>query len=477
MFRAMLLTLGVLGVSVPALAASSLVWFATGANIYQVDSLSNAIVRQVPIRGTGELATDGQQDLWVVTAGRLVKLGADGTPLTESDLGTLALKRDPLLAVDPYDDRLWLTDDKALVLLDSAGQRLASFPLTLPHVRQIRVGLDHSLWLLGNKRLQRLSAAGVTVSDLDLHEITKAAPRVFVVDDLTDVLWLGGEKELIQVDLATEKVIRNIELPAVVRGLTLQPKTSTLWVATEDALLAYGVDGERLEGLDLRALAITGVERLAFDPIGDSLWLTHKAGVARFSVTGELLATIATPHRPEEIATPPFTLQPQLALLEPANGTVTNNPTPRVVLQYDALCNDEPCGLPWADLPGVVLGAQLNGAEIGARFSLDLGSGRTAFLPGTRLPEGLNIFAAQAQDDFGQLSNAVESTFTIDTIPPAITIDAPADGVWTNQPVLTVSGRVSEPARLAVNGAPVALAPDHSFALERTLQEGVNTCQ
>ena len=91
------------------------------------------------------------------------------------------------------------------------------------------------------------------------------------------------------------------------------------------------------------------------------------------------------------------------------------------------------------------------------------------------LPEDQNAFHAEVVDAFGNTSNRVAATFTVDTIPPAITDLLPASGSVTNVTPAKLSGRISEPATLRVGGQALGVLNDRSFTFDAPLREGLNS--
>ena len=60
-----------------------------------------------------------------------------------------------------------------------------------------------------------------------------------------------------------------------------------------------------------------------------------------------------------------------------------------------------------------------------------------------------------------------------DTVPPTITITAPPNNVFTNNAATVITGSVSEPATLTINGQSVP-TPNNSFSYTTALQQGAN---
>jgi RHS repeat-associated protein len=87
---------------------------------------------------------------------------------------------------------------------------------------------------------------------------------------------------------------------------------------------------------------------------------------------------------------------------------------------------------------------------------------------------GLNTVILRAIDRAGNISQASITVF-LDTVHPVVTVISPEAGLITNQPVQTITGAVSEPVSLTLNGEAVGVGPDGSFSPSVTLAEGVNT--
>ena len=348
--------------ALPMAATASVVWFSTDENLFRADSTTNAIVQTLPIKGIASLAVDSQRAVWIVTTKQVSKFAADGSPLFQADLSMIGLMGAPTIAVDTYDNSVWLVDQKTALRLDANGRTLISISTPGANARQIQIVPDESLWILGKKQLTHYSTLGSMIETFDLHAVTTAEPMYFVVDSIGGSIWLAGEKELIQVDLVSaQHVLRRIALAEPVLGLVTQSTTGAIWALGKDSLVMYDVTGTMGRNIDLKGQMITGVDTLVFDAVADCAWVTHKTGVARFSAsTGQLLARIVTQKNAEEVGVAPFTVLPQLSLIQPQNGLLTNNSLPIFALQYGALCNGQPCGFTNAYLSTYVLSATIN---------------------------------------------------------------------------------------------------------------------
>lgn len=403
-----------------AFADAPALWFLSHDTLYRLESSSGSIALTVPLKSVGAMASDSQGAVWVTADKQLLKLSAGGSTGFQADLKTVGLQSASALAVDPFDGSLWATDGKALVLLDANGTRLGSYAAPFADIRQAALGLDQSLWLLGNKRLARVARSGRLLASFDLRSVAHSEPKFLAVDDLRNRVWLAGEKELVGLAMADMRIATpSVTLTETVRGLVLQPYTGSVWTVGKDRLAEHDQHGIAGADIDLRPLGISGGNALTFDPLDQRLWLAHQSGVTAVSAQGEVLAAFATQQKIDGIVAEPFFLLPQLSLLAPPDGWATNNPRPEVRLRFDAVCNGQPCGLSPSILPAYTLDARLSGQAIGASFTFDAATGTASYVPAARLPEGLNTLSAWALDAFGHSSNSVSAAITIDTAPPA----------------------------------------------------------
>jgi hypothetical protein len=106
-------------------------------------------------------------------------------------------------------------------------------------------------------------------------------------------------------------------------------------------------------------------------------------------------------------------------------------------------------------------------ADAGGRFSL----------AGPSLVEGSNRFFATATDAAGnEGSPGAAVAVVLDTVPPLLTIAAPADRSFTNQGNVSVSGSADEPlATVEVNGHAAAVTSAEFSLAALPLAEGANT--
>ena len=207
---------------------------------------------------------------------------------------------------------------------------------------------------------------------------------------------------------------------------------------------------------------------VADDPDGDTLSYTlldfpvgmtiDTGGLISFvpSVAGSVTVTIEVSDGAGGTDTQSYTLEvepgdtdpPVLTIDTPTNGELTNVGTTTVLGSVN-----EPSTI------------NVNGVDLAGTI--------TTFNQQLNLQEGDNSITVTATDAAG---NVASSTIIVplDSIAPEIAVDAPDDGLITNDNTVTVSGSLTEDATLTLNGLPVTVNTDLTFSIDASLIEGDN---
>jgi hypothetical protein len=90
-----------------------------------------------------------------------------------------------------------------------------------------------------------------------------------------------------------------------------------------------------------------------------------------------------------------------------------------------------------------------------------------------QLSEGSNTIQIIATDPAGNIATMAREVILV-TRPPEVMIENPANGFWTNESLINVTGVVPAGASLKVNGQEAAVNEDGQFEREIILQEGDN---
>lgn len=112
------------------------------------------------------------------------------------------------------------------------------------------------------------------------------------------------------------------------------------------------------------------------------------------------------------------------------------------------------------------------------------GGYQCSYTPTAALADGSHTVKFDASDNDGNAATQKSVSFTVDTVPPTLSITAPANGLVTNQSACTVSGTTNDATSSPVTvtlklnsgtAAAVAVGTDGSFSKALTLAAGVNT--
>lgn len=463
-------------------ATPSDIWGAVHKTLLRIDPASNGSSATVDVPDEVEgLAIDPRDGgVWALSHKRLGKFDRAGQSLLDINLKDIEPKFDKAEAIvlNPYDGAVWIAGKKQLVYLDESGTKRLSWSAP-DKIDAIAFDIDESLWVLTQQALLHLAEDGRILSTLDLTPHVKGPKRV-VVDGLSGLLWIMGEKALLRFDTnRLDQPPLHIALPKnqdEVEAAAGHPVFGTLWLAVKDTLLLYDRSGTLIKQVDLKPHGLGDVEAMTFEPVSASLWLAGKKSIMRLAGNGDYVTRIDMQKEIEAVAAGPFTLAPSITLLVPPDNALTNKPAPRLEYELGAHCSGSPCLLVDSYIDSLNLAIDLNGQPVGPLFSR---SGARAFYdPTTRLPEGINTLKATATDVFGHASPEIISRFTIDTIPPRFNALSPADGSVLSQPAVTITGSVDDPTANVLladaNGQGISMGgANFSFAV--ALRNGLNT--
>lgn len=466
--------------ALPAYAADSCVWYADDDSIRQVQTSSNQVTRVIPLRNPHRLVMNAEDcGVWTLDKHdrRILRFNADGDLERVIHVRTLHPRLDEVerLHLDPYDQSLWVTDERRIFHISPMGELLGSLP-TPGEIRRLRVALDQTLWVLGKRSLWRFDSSGTLLATYNLGRHLAGDARYFVVDGVGGLIWLADDNELAQVKVmdATAEPSLRVRMHHQITGLALDPLSGTVWIARKDSLLAFSRSGTVSHRIDLDALGIRKPEKLAFDPVSRSLWAGAERSVSRFNEAGELIARFRARDGDEALGVPAFKLEPALTLIRPPQDALTNNPQPEFRLGYGTECNGSACTLLESYLSSHRLLATLNNQQIGDAFRFDAATGEAYHVPAARLPEGSNIFTAQVKDVFGHNSNSISNTFTVDTVAPQFLTLSPADGAIFQTAQAIVQGTVDDPLATVTLETLGLTQTGPSFSFPIVLQPGAN---
>lgn len=445
--------------------------------------------------------------LWIAHSQGVSRLNPeDATTLADRAVATGARA----VAVDRERDRVWVLTEKELEFSNLAGLRLGTIRLEGSQGHPAALRLDPRsgvLWVGLHSRVHAIDGSAARV--VAQHRLP-AALSAIALDIDNGLLWVAASDTLYALN-AEAAVVQSVRLAGVKRiaALDYAPALRQLWVVADDSLRLLAADGQA--SLVLRSPWLAGVHRVASDG-ASGLWAADRSTLAHLDRSGAVRLSLA-----------PFAGFPSEKITDlaadAADGSVWVASTRRVIhLSADGavLAQGEPQGADPATrliaallleggAPRLEFVAPANGSFLAQarptftlRFSgsgvdpdsLRFASGTTAVAmdceieldlatctPQAAFVDGAHTLDAMIANAQRQRSKSAQLQFTIDTVAPRIEIVAPSEGLLTNQPQLTVSGRLSEPATLALNGEPVTVGADLAFSAGVTLTEGTNLLQ
>ncbi|MGH6924111.1 MAG: PKD domain-containing protein [Propylenella sp.] len=458
--------------------ATSCVWYVDDDYIRRVSTETNQIVATAPLRNAHRLVMNADDcGVWTLDKHdrRLLRLDAHGSLERVIHLGRLDPRLDEAehLQVDPSDGALWISDDRWIFRISSTGELLARFSAP-GEVRRLQAALDRTLWVLGKRDLWHFDSQGALLARYALSRHLAADARFFAVDSIGGVIWIVDEDDLARLQMSEpDAPPLRIHVRRQISAFALDPLSGNVWVTHGDELLAFSRTGEQMHEIDLERRNLRKPHKLAFDPVARSLWLGSERSVSRFTDAGQFVVRFAARDGNEALGVPAFKVKPTLTLVRPPKDALTNNPQPELRLGYGAACNGQACSFPPEYFNAYQLSATLNSQELGGAFQFDPSSREVHHTPPARLPEGPNTFIAHTKDAFGNESDAISNTFTVDTVAPRFVTLSPADGSAFQAPQAIVHGTVDDAqASVILNGS---VQTGGAFSFSVTLAPGSNT--
>jgi RHS repeat-associated protein len=444
----------------PDPTAATGVWVAGGAGAVKIAATDGSPLSR--ISGLDEVravALDGvHETIWLASEHLLSVHGFDGTQRMAIALPAASANHSSL-AADPTDGSVWLAMGRSLTHFSPAGGVLASLASRQP-VRALALdAADGLLWLATRGSLSALAtASGTVVHSVDLGRDHDLLDIDF--DAAVGRLWTCADKTVGAYDRAGNPLFQaRVHTARAVAG----DRAGGAWVATGKGLVkvsAQGMAGGAFEALDDDDLI-----EVVTDPGDGSAWVASERSVAQVDAAGVVRhrSEIEHPFAVRDLAAYADIYPPDLAIAAPRQGSLVNSKILALELSWSDIGSGVDASTLTATANGTALALQCSYRRDGATCSSS-----------SPLPEGAVVLAATVRDFAHNSSHSATVSYTIDTIPPQVTVSQPADGALTNQRGLVVAGSLSEPAILTLNGASVTVLASLMFAQSIALQEGTN---
>ena len=161
---------------------------------------------------------------------------------------------------------------------------------------------------------------------------------------------------------------------------------------------------------------------------------------------------------------------PTLAFTYPTDGAYITNATPTIEFSVTDADSGVNSG---------TIAVTIDGTAISSVTKTAITGGYKCTCTPEALKDGAHTISVTASDNDGNAASAKTSSFTVDTVPPTLSVTAPAEGLITKKSTVTVTGKTddatSKPVTVTVNGTAVTVGTDGAFSKDVTLANGSNT--
>lgn len=177
------------------------------------------------------------------------------------------------------------------------------------------------------------------------------------------------------------------------------------------------------------------------------------------------------------------TTKPVIKLVQPSNGAyISNNQLPII---FEVTDETGGSGVNASTVALKLAGTTYKDGSTGMGKTAITDGYRFTFTPQAALSDGAKAIEITASDHDGNAAAKVTASYTVDTVPPTLTISSPQDGLATNQKNVVLTGitndTLSSPVTVTVMHGSASYTPavanDGSFSQALVLTEGVNTIQ
>lgn len=175
------------------------------------------------------------------------------------------------------------------------------------------------------------------------------------------------------------------------------------------------------------------------------------------------------------------TTKPVIKLVQPSNGAyISNNKLPVI---FEVTDETGGSGVNASTVALKLAGTTYKDGSTGMSKTAITDGYRFTFTPQAALSDGAKAIEITASDHDGNAAAKVTASYTVDTVPPTLTISSPQDGLATNQKNVVLTGitndTLSSPVTVTVMHGSASYTPavanDGSFSQALVLTEGVNT--
>lgn len=173
--------------------------------------------------------------------------------------------------------------------------------------------------------------------------------------------------------------------------------------------------------------------------------------------------------------------KPVIKLVQPSNGAyISNNKLPII---FDVTDETNGSGVNLSTVALKLAGTTYKDGSTGMTKTAITNGYRFTYTPQAALADGVKAIEITASDYDGNAAAKVSASYTVDTVPPTLTLSSPQTGLITNQKSCVVNGvtndALSSPVTVTIthgsNSYKPSIGSNGAFSQALTLTEGTNT--
>lgn len=444
-------------------------WVTLPGSVLRVSPLDGTVARQLAgLKQPGSLGVEGTNDtVWIYGQKDILGYDAQGNLLVSLPLPNDFHGGTPAgMVVDNAAGNIWIAIKKDLYRLDMSGNLKAD--IALPY-NASGLGLDvigSRLWVAEQGGIQTFDAAGNVGLNLTLG--ANNSPTAIAYDTTLKQAWVLFPGSVERLD-AAGNVAASATLTSDLSQFIAADGQGGAWVAGQQNLARLDTTGQA-QFVSQPFAGLSGGNTLALgaDSLDHSVWVANALHLRHYGSNGGFITEATLSVGPgngnglDQVGLYVDTVPPTVSISAPADGTYTNHNQPTLTLTYSDIGSG-------VDSTSVAVTNGAAAVPVSCQANAD-GSGATC-TPTSALPDGIYTLSVTVRDYAGNTSQAATVSFTVDTIPPTITITSPLS---TGAPNYTLTGNLSEAGTLSVNGTLLPLGAANSFSEALALHDGAN---
>ena len=458
-------------------ATDSSLWIAESEGAIKLLTTTGDVDFEIPVEGGIESLAVSQQDqvVWTFASKQLRSYELNGTPLQIIDISTV-ISNGSVRGLVVTSDRIFLAVRKRLYIFDTSGILL----FETQHDRRVKgITLDTSrdqLWLATLEHVLVYDNDGQLIQSMPMPNEDAEEYRRIAYDAFLDQVWISlSEKRLRRYSPSGQQVFETTLNKGVLRKFLSPDGNGGLWASRGKKMGHITNDGQLEFSFKPFAEDINPtLVDLVSDPADQSVWVSNANTLKRYSSAG-LQELEIIPGLGDGIIRGINQLNiqaddptPMVIVLKPVDGSNINISTPPIELEVEASAlnlNDLKIIIDAVDAePNCILDDTSNPIVITCTLI-------------TALIDGEHHLQAQILNTDGTVAAGAESTFTVDTVIPIITITSPHQDATINTANINIIGQVNEPASITIDGITVPLDINNEFNHPLVLLGGPNSIE